>query len=440
MKLVTTSENYVVTTPPHKLKYPFKFKDYMPRVFRAVRSMSGISESDYMQSIAGNFSYIEFIANSKSGQFFFYSYDGKYMIKTQTMEEAKLLRRMMPDYVKHLHSNKDSFMCRFLGMHRVKMNFLKEKIHFIIMLSVFDMQSHLSTIYDLKGSTRGRITPEKECREGAVQKDMNLVNSHRRFKFGNEGSALFKRVITEDVRFLQRLNVMDYSLLVGVHEAGLEGVDVNSSFRLHSDSSFRGSPEKGSGRDSPAEWDELESGTSPTLRTFASSLLPANPTLPRLDRLRSLLVALIISPLFFSHTASDNGSPVQSSNKAVSIFRQTHGGLISSDGKEVYFMGIIDILQLYNTRKHAETLLKSVFVRRQELSAVDAITYGDRFIRFMVDHTDYRGTGNTSTDIMYSTFRTSCLHTTLYYSCYNYNYNRLPLRRRAARCAALTAR
>ena len=39
---------------------------------------------------AGDFNYIEVIANSKSGQFFFYSHDGKYMIKTQTKEESLL--------------------------------------------------------------------------------------------------------------------------------------------------------------------------------------------------------------------------------------------------------------------------------------------------------------------------------------------------------------
>lgn len=82
-------------TPPHKLAKSFKFKvsllmmhdahhltpphaqDYMANVFHAIRSQSGIDEAEYMLSIAGDFNYIEFIANSKSGQFFFYSHDGR---------------------------------------------------------------------------------------------------------------------------------------------------------------------------------------------------------------------------------------------------------------------------------------------------------------------------------------------------------------------------
>ena len=34
-----------------------------------------------------------FQSNAKSGQFFFYSKDGKYMIKTMTNAESKFLRR-----------------------------------------------------------------------------------------------------------------------------------------------------------------------------------------------------------------------------------------------------------------------------------------------------------------------------------------------------------
>jgi len=107
-----------IPTPPHKLNFTFNFKDYMANVFRAVRALSNISEADYMLSLAGDFNYIEFIANSKSGQFFFYSHDGKYMIKTQSKMECKLLRRIMPQYVKHLTMNPDSLLVRFYGMHK----------------------------------------------------------------------------------------------------------------------------------------------------------------------------------------------------------------------------------------------------------------------------------------------------------------------------------
>ena len=55
--------------------------------------MFGVNEFDFLLSVCGNANFIEFISNAKSGQFFFYSSDGKYMIKTMTNVESKFLRR-----------------------------------------------------------------------------------------------------------------------------------------------------------------------------------------------------------------------------------------------------------------------------------------------------------------------------------------------------------
>lgn len=80
-------------TPPHQLSHTFKFKDYAPIPFAYLRRMYGVNEFDFLLSVCGNANFIEFISNAKSGQFFFYSSDGRYMIKTMTNAESKFLRR-----------------------------------------------------------------------------------------------------------------------------------------------------------------------------------------------------------------------------------------------------------------------------------------------------------------------------------------------------------
>jgi hypothetical protein len=35
----------------------------------------------YMLSVAGNYNFLDFIANAKSGEFFFFSHDERFMIK-----------------------------------------------------------------------------------------------------------------------------------------------------------------------------------------------------------------------------------------------------------------------------------------------------------------------------------------------------------------------
>jgi 1-phosphatidylinositol-4-phosphate 5-kinase len=64
-------------TPPHHLAHEFKFKDYAPKIFHRLRQLFGIDSASYMLSVCGNYNYLEFMSNSKSGQFFFYTHDGE---------------------------------------------------------------------------------------------------------------------------------------------------------------------------------------------------------------------------------------------------------------------------------------------------------------------------------------------------------------------------
>lgn len=80
-------------TPPHQLSHTFKFKDYSPIPFAYLRRLAGVNDFDFLLSVCGNANFIEFISNAKSGQFFFYSSDGRFMIKTMTNAESKYLRR-----------------------------------------------------------------------------------------------------------------------------------------------------------------------------------------------------------------------------------------------------------------------------------------------------------------------------------------------------------
>jgi 1-phosphatidylinositol-4-phosphate 5-kinase len=66
-------------------------------------------------SDSGDYNFIEFISNSKSGQFFFYSHDGQYMLKTQTKEENKFMIRILPHYYQYLTENPHSLLVRILG-------------------------------------------------------------------------------------------------------------------------------------------------------------------------------------------------------------------------------------------------------------------------------------------------------------------------------------
>ena len=156
---------------------------------------------------------MEFISNSKSGQFFFYSHDGRYMIKTQTKEENKFMKRILPHYYKYMSENPSTLLVKIFGMHRVKMYHLNRKIHFVIMASVFDTTEVIHQIYDLKGSLIGRSATEAERANGGVLKDNDLVDDEVKFHLGNKKPSFIQQ-LKRDTEFLATLNIMDYSLLV----------------------------------------------------------------------------------------------------------------------------------------------------------------------------------------------------------------------------------
>lgn len=74
--------------------------------------------------------------------------------------------------------------------------------------------------------------------------------------------------------------------------------------------------------------------------------------------------------------------------KFVTCFEEKNGGLqaFNSDGTprlEIYFMGIIDILQEFDVKKKMESTYKGILYKKKEISAVSAKFYGERFINFI---------------------------------------------------------
>lgn len=155
----------------------------------------------------------------KSGSFFYFSRDYKYIIKTIHHAEHKLLRRILRDYYAHIQHNPDTLISQFYGLHRVKIPYGR-KIHFVIMNNLFPPHRDIHQTYDLKGSTVGRDFKEEDLERNprATLKDLNWLRRNYHFEFGPDKKQVFIEQMKKDVTLLQRLKIMDYSLLVGIHD------------------------------------------------------------------------------------------------------------------------------------------------------------------------------------------------------------------------------
>ena len=147
-----------------------KFIDYAPQVFYNIRRLFRVKTQDYTRALGphqllsaykGDFTgFTELASTGKSGSFFYYSYDSKYILKTISKDEFRFLKRILPSYYEHLKSHGDTLMARFYGCHKIifyKSGIRRcKKFRFVIMNNVFSTGKRIHARYDLKGSVVGR--------------------------------------------------------------------------------------------------------------------------------------------------------------------------------------------------------------------------------------------------------------------------------------------
>jgi hypothetical protein len=111
----------------------------------------------------------------RSGSFFFFSHDQRYIVKTISMSELKLLMRMLPSYEEHLKDNPDSLLCKIFGIFTVKTENFSE-VHIMLMENTMRLknQSKLKYIFDLKGSSVDRIVRGRTAPKTTL-KDQNFI-------------------------------------------------------------------------------------------------------------------------------------------------------------------------------------------------------------------------------------------------------------------------
>lgn len=200
-------------------KYDFKFKDYSPWVFRHLRAKFRLDPADYLMSLTSKYILSELGSPGKSGSFFYFSRDYKYIIKTIHHGEHRFLRKILRDYFKHVEDNPDTLISQFYGLHRVKTPFGR-KIHFVVMNNLFPPHRDIHQTFDLKGSTIGRDFKEENLADNprATLKDLNWLRRDMHLNLGPTKKQLFMQQVQRDVELLKRLHIMDYSLLLGIHD------------------------------------------------------------------------------------------------------------------------------------------------------------------------------------------------------------------------------
>jgi len=342
-------------------EYYYKFKDYAPWVFRSIREMCKIDTTDYLMSLTDKYVLSELGSPGKSGSFFYYSQDYRFIIKTVHHAEHKYLLKILKNYYEHIKNNPDTLICKIYGLHRVKIPYGK-KIHFIVMANIFPPDKDIHVKYDLKGSKIGRFIPTEEeiNNKLAVLKDLNWIKNEKKLYLGDKKREMFIKQLEKDVKFLSDNNVMDYSLLVGCHNM-TKGNQEN--IRDTTLSIIEPNPESLS-KQSAMVANHRNSKAIAIVRAFAES-----------------------NPVALGPSSSSLPSDTPEERKHFA-FSQDEGGFQATDENneplpELYFLGIIDIFTNYNFAKRCESMFKSLVSDAKTISAVNPKFYAKRFLGFI---------------------------------------------------------
>jgi len=170
----------------------------------------------------------------RSGSFFFFSHDQKFVIKTMTTEELQLMKKIMPKYKAHLKKNPNSLLSKILGLFTVEAtNF--STVNIMLMENTLRLKDpkRLKYVFDLKGSTVNRVVKGK-TKNSTTLKDINFLLTKKKFsvltRLSESTNRKLVNAMRSDVNFLSSLNLMDYSMLIAI-----ERTRQNVS-RLHIDS------------------------------------------------------------------------------------------------------------------------------------------------------------------------------------------------------------
>ncbi|KAM3864905.1 phosphatidylinositol 5-phosphate 4-kinase type-2 beta-like [Diretmus argenteus] len=346
----------------------FKFKEYCPMVFRNLRERFCIDDQDYQVRLSATQTHagdkeikclllvIALDQNSltrsaplnsdsqgRFGNRFLSSYDHRFVIKTVSSEDIAEMHNILKKYHQFIvECHGSTLLPQFLGMYRLTVDGVET--YMVVTRNVFSHRLTVHRKYDLKGSTVSREASDKEkAKELPTFKDNDFLNEGQKLQIGDDNKKYFLEKLKRDVEFLATLKIMDYSLLVGIHDvdrAEQEEMDV-----------------EGGGEEEEYENDGMGGGAL----TGSFGTPPDSPGNP-------LNFGGFFGPGEF--------------DPSVDVYAiKSHDSAVK---KEVYFMAIIDILTHYDAKKKAAHAAKTVkHGAGAEISTVNPEQYSKRFFEFM---------------------------------------------------------
>lgn len=319
-------------TPAHSYA-DFTFRTYAPVAFRYFRDLFGIQPADFLMSVCHE-PMRELSNPGASGSIFYLTQDDEFILKTVSNKEAEFLQKLLPGYYMNLQQNPHTTLPKFFGMFCYQCN--QKNIRLIAMNNLLPSSIKMHLKFDLKGSTfKRKASRHEKAKKSPTLKDLDFRDElPEGLMMEPETYKPLVDTMRKDCRVLESFKIMDYSLLVGIHNIDLAAKEREESLQM--------------------------ADTQTETKTTRKERLVAHST-----AMESI------------HATAD---PVD-----IPAELQT-GGIPARNHKGerlLLFVGIIDILQSYKLFKKLEHTFKSVIHDGDTISVHRPDFYSKRFMDFM---------------------------------------------------------
>lgn len=181
-----------------------------------------------------------------SGAFMCTAGGGRFIVKSMSQPDVETLQDILPEYQRYVSEHPDSLLIRFLLC--VEITLYGNTMWYVVMNNIFPQQP-VSERYDLKGAWINRSSNREKLDKPRKCKNCGTVMTHNRGKCLRAPQHRFdlvwrdldfklrlalpldrarhiRGVLVRDSAFLRDLNIMDYSLLAGVHRTTRRMADI----------------------------------------------------------------------------------------------------------------------------------------------------------------------------------------------------------------------
>ncbi|KAG8201176.1 hypothetical protein JTE90_028832 [Oedothorax gibbosus] len=343
-------------TPAHHYS-DFKFRAYAPVAFRYFRDLFGIQPDDFLLSLC-NYPMIQLTNPGASGSIFYVTDDDNFIIKTVDHKEAEFLQKLLPGYYMNINQNPRTLLPKFFGLYCYQCS--NKNVRLVVMNNLLPSFIKLHEKYDLKGSTYKRKASKHERKKTSpTYKDLDYLERHPEgILLEPETYNALIKTIQRDCRVLESFKIMDYSLLVAIHNLDIAKREKEERRK----EAANGKVSDDSESVSPVQ---VTSGKGDTSLVRSKSI--------NRQRLAAFSTAMesIHADVEVLENDEDDVPP---------------GGIPAKNSKGeqlLLFLGIIDILQSFRFKKKLEHTLKSIVHDGDTVSVHKPSFYAHRFLDFM---------------------------------------------------------